>query len=146
MYQAALAAHIALGTACLLLAPLALRSALRSPRATHSEVAFCHLVAALCVVATWLSLTEAARLWPFILVSGFTLLFAARSRRGIKREDARSRVDRLAGTGGATIALVTAVLVVSAPFLGPAAWLLPAAIGAPLLHRAETRVGAPTPA
>jgi hypothetical protein len=141
MREAFLALHIVCGAAALTLGAVALLASARR-HATREPLLIAYLwsVFATCVTATVLALLDWSRLWwivPLALVSSILALagYMAVRRGGPKWVAAH-------GLGGSYIALVTALLVVSAGDISATAeifaWILPAAVGVPLIVWAHT--------
>jgi hypothetical protein len=136
-----LALHIVSGAAALALGAVALLASAR--RRTTREpllIAYLWAVFATGLTATVLALLDWSRLWwivPLALLSYILALsgYVAVRRGGPKWVGAH-------GLGGSYIALVTALLVVSAGDISTTAeifaWILPTAVGVPLIMRAHT--------
>jgi hypothetical protein len=135
-----LALHIGSGTAAMALGALALLAAARRrPRGDPLVGAYLWAVLATCSTATALALLEWSRLWwivPLALMSSLLALagYLALRRGGPKWVAAH-------GLGGSYIALVTALLVISAGDISTTAeivaWIMPIALGVPLIVRFE---------
>jgi hypothetical protein len=133
--------HVASGTVAMGLGPLALLAARRrSPSFAQLRDGYHWTVLVVCVTATVVSVLAWARLWWLVPVAAVSYGLVLVGYLG-------SRHDwplwmRAHGWGGSYIALVTALLVVSARGVSGAleavAWILPAAIGTPLIIRAHT--------
>jgi hypothetical protein len=140
MRDPTLVLHIVCGAAAMALGGLALwATARRHPSADALAVAYLWAVLATCATATVLALLDWSRLWwiiPLAVVSSLLALagYAALRRGGPRWVSAH-------GLGGSYIALVTALLVVTAGDISiPAeivAWIVPIAIGVPLIVRFE---------
>jgi hypothetical protein len=136
-----LALHIVSGTAALTLGPLALLAAARR----HSSrdlvlTAYMWAVFATCLTAAVVSLLDLARLWWLVPIAVLSYLLALVGYVAVRR--GWPKWVRAHGLGGSYIALVTALLVVSAGDISTiaeiVAWILPAAVGIPLIFRAHT--------
>lgn len=146
-YTVALLIHIAAGVTGVLLGPVVLYSA-AAGRVTRFAGAYHASVLLVCVSAVVLSVLDFANLWWFLLVAAGSYAFALRALIAARRGRAGWLPRYLRGQGGAYIALWTAIVVVSVNDL-PVVWLIPTAVGAPLIewiaHRARTEnVGIPT--
>ncbi len=135
-----LTVHVTSGVVALALGPLALLAARRRLRSfTRLRDGYHWTVLVVCATATVVSVLAWTRLWWLVpiaaLAYGLVLAGYLGSRRGWPLW------IRAHGWGGSYIALVTALLVVSARGVSPAleavAWILPAAIGTPLIVRAH---------
>jgi hypothetical protein len=132
--------HIAAGVAGVLLGPAVLYSA-AAGRVTRFAGAYHASVLLVCVSAVVLSILDFADLWWFMLVAAGSYAFALRALTAARRRRRGWLSRYIRGQGGAYIALWTAVVVVSVNDL-PVVWLIPTAVGAPLIewlaHRART--------
>lgn len=143
-YAVTLIIHIVAGTAGVLLGPVALH------RATAGHVgrlaAGYHLaVLVVCLSAAALAVLDFRELWWFLLVAGFSYAFAARARLVARRRRPGWLARHLRGQGGAYIALWTALVVVGVKDM-PALWLLPTAVGVPLIEWLAHRAAGDRPA
>jgi hypothetical protein len=141
--------HIAGGAVALVLGPLALAAARRgSCRQRGLRDAYHWTVLVVCVTATVVSVLAWARLWWLVPVAAASYGLALAGYLGSHRD--WPLWIRAHGWGGSYIALVTALLVVSARGVSGAleaiAWILPAAVGVPLIVRAHTGPHAADPA
>jgi hypothetical protein len=137
-----LGVHVASGVLALALGPLALLAARRQQRRFGLlRDAYSWTVLIVCTTATAVSVLAWARLWWLVPIAALAYSLTLAGQLG-------SKLDwpawvRAHGWGGSYIALVTALLVVAArgvsAALEAAAWLLPAAIGTPLIVRTHTR-------
>jgi hypothetical protein len=137
-----LGVHVASGVLALALGPVALLGARRQRRWFASLRAAYHwTVLLVCATATVVSVLAWSRLWWLVPIAALAYSLTLAGHLG-------SKLDwpawvRAHGWGGSYIALVTALLVVAArgvaAVLEVAAWLLPAAIGTPLIVRTHTR-------
>ncbi|MGH8839933.1 MAG: hypothetical protein ACRDVO_11875 [Jiangellaceae bacterium] len=136
-----LALHIASGTVAMVLGPLALVAAARrhSSRAL-ALAAYVWSVFVTCLTAVVLSLLDWSRLWWILPLGALSFALALVGYVAVRR--GWPRWVGAHGLGGAYIALVTALLVVSASDISTTAeiiaWILPAAVGVPLIVRAHT--------
>jgi hypothetical protein len=126
----------------LALGPLALAAAARR----HSSrgrvlTAYLWAVFATCLTAVVVSLLDWSRLWWLVPIAVLSYLLALVGYVAVRR--GRPKWVGAHGLGGSYIALVTALLVVSAGDISTTAeivaWILPAAVGVPLIVRAHTR-------
>jgi hypothetical protein len=141
MRDTCLAVHIVSGAAAMALGALALlASARRHSTRLPLVIAYLAAVFATCLTAVGLALLDWSRLWwivPLALVSSLLALVGCVALR----RDGRKWVAAH-GLGGSYIALVTALLVVSAGDISTTAeivaWIVPAAVGVPLILWAHT--------
>lgn len=134
--------HIASGALALALGPFALLAAEQQrPGAARLRDAYHWTVLVVCATATVVSVLAWSRLWWLVPIGVLSYGLALVGYLG-----SRSHWPlwvRAHAWGGSYIALVTALLVVSvgdvSPALEVAAWILPAAIGVPLIVRVHTR-------
>jgi hypothetical protein len=139
-YTVALVLHITAGVAGVLLGPpvLYFAAARRVTRFAHAYHASVLLV---CVSAAVLAILDFAGLWWFLLVAAGSYAFVARAHIAARQRRPNWLPRYIRGQGGAYIALWTAIVVVSVNHL-PVVWLIPTAVGAPLIewlaHRART--------
>jgi hypothetical protein len=136
-----LVVHVASGVVALALGPLALLAA-RSHRRSFPWLrdTYYWTVLVVCTTATVVSVLAWARLWWLVPIAALSYGLALAGYLG-SRHDWPPWV-RAHGWGGSYIALVTALLVVSARGvsggLEAVAWIVPAAIGIPLIVHAHT--------
>jgi hypothetical protein len=139
-YIVALVLHIVAGVAGVLLGPpvLFLAAAGRVPRfagAYHVSVLL------VCVSAVVLAVLDFAGLWWFLLVAAGSYAFSLRAVVAARQRGPNWLPRYIRGQGGAYIALWTAIVVVSVNQL-PVVWLIPTAVGVPLIewlaHRVRT--------
>ncbi len=137
-----LSVHVASGVLALALGPVALLAARSQHRLFPSlRVAYHWTVLLVCATATVVSVLAWSRLWWLVPIAALAYSLALAGHLGSKRD--WPAWVRAHGWGGSYIALVTALLVVAArgvsALLEAAAWLLPAAIGTPVIVRTHTR-------
>jgi hypothetical protein len=105
-------------------------------------------VFATCLTAAVVSLLDWSRLWWFVPVAVLSYLLALVGYVAVRR--GWPRWIGAHGLGGSYIALWTALLVVTARDISTTAeivaWILPAAVGVPLIVRAHTGARARVPA
>ena len=141
MREAFLALHIVSGAAALALGAGTLLASARG-YATREPLLIAYLwaVFATCVTATVLALLEWSRLWWIVLLALLSSILAVAGYVAVRRGGPKWVVAH--GLGGSYIALVTALLVVSAGDISTTAeifaWILPTAVGVPLILRAHT--------
>jgi hypothetical protein len=140
--------HILSGTAALVLGPLALFAASR--RRNNRErllTAYVWAVFATCLTAAIVSLLDWSRLWWLIPVAVLSYLLALVGYVAVRR--GWPKWIGAHGLGGSYIALWTALLVISVGDTSTTAeiacWILPAAIGVPLIIRTHTGARAERP-
>lgn len=135
--------HIVSGALALALGPLVLLVA-ASRRGIRERVltAYVWAVFATCLTAAVVSLLAWSRLWWLVPIAVLSYLLAHVGYVAVRR-GWRPRWVSAHGLGGSYIALVTALLVVSAGDISTTAevvaWILPAAVGVPLIVRAHRR-------
>jgi hypothetical protein len=133
--------HVASGTAALALGPLALLLARHQGRgAAQLRGTYHWTVLVVCATAAVVSVLAWTRLWWLVPIGVLSYGLALTGYLGSRRD--WPLWIRAHAWGGSYIALVTALLVVSArgvsPVLEAIAWVLPAAIGVPLIVRSHT--------
>jgi hypothetical protein len=136
-----LVVHVSSGVVALVLGPLALLAAQRQQRScAQLRDAYHWTVLVVCTGATVVSVLAWTRLWWLVPIGALSYGLALAGYLGGRR--GWPLWVRAHGWGGSYIALVTALLVVSARGVSGAleavAWILPAAIGIPLILRAHT--------
>jgi len=139
--------HVASGAVALALGPLALLQATRRRHGVARLGAVYHwTVLIVCATATVVSALAFARLWWLVPIAVLSYGLALAGYLGSRRH--WPLWMRAHAWGGSYIALITALLVVSVPSGSPVlqtvAWILPAAIGIPLIVRVHTRWHAST--
>ncbi len=141
MREAFLALHIVSGTAALALGAGTLQASARQ-HATREPLLIAYLgaVFATCLTATVLALLDWSRLWWIVLLALVSSILAVAGYVAVRRGGPKWVVAH--GLGGSYIGLVTALLVVSAGDISTTAeifaWILPTAVGVPLIVRAHT--------
>jgi hypothetical protein len=141
-----LSIHIAVGTAGLLLGPVAMWQATRRLGAARNpaggaSAAYHWMVLAVCLSAAMLVAWFRPELWWLIPVAAFSYALVLVSRIAVARRFRGWTHAYVHGQGGSYIALVTALAVVALSVDGPLhgaaeviPWALPAAIGIPLIE------------
>ncbi len=142
-----LAAHVAAGTAGLLIGPVAMRQDTRRLRSGdrgtgRSAAAYRALVLVVCVTASALVVENRPELWWLVPVSALTVLLAVLARVSAERRFAGWTHAYAHGQGGSYVALVTALVVVALTVDGPVTgtaqlvpWLAPTVLGTVLIER-----------
>lgn len=136
-----LALHIVGGTTALVLGPLAVLAAARR-HGSRGRVLTAYLwaVFATCLTAAVVSLLDWSRLWWLIPIAVLSYLLALVGYMAVRR--GWPKWVGAHGLGGSYIALWTALLVVTAGDISTTAeivaWILPAAVGVPLIVRTHT--------
>jgi hypothetical protein len=133
--------HVASGTAALALGPLALFLVRQQrPGAVQVRGAYHWIVMVVCATAAVVSVLAWSRLWWLVPIGVLSYALALGGYLGSRH--GWPLWMRAHAWGGSYIALVTALLVVSARGVSPVveaiAWVLPAAIGVPLIVRSHT--------
>jgi hypothetical protein len=141
MREAFLAVHIVSGAAALALGAITLLASAR--RHTTREpllIAYLGAVFATCLTATVLALLDWSRLWWIVLLALLSSILAVAGYVAVRRGGPKWVAAH--GLGGSYIALVTALLVVSAGDISTTAeifaWIVPTAVGVPLIFRAHS--------
>jgi hypothetical protein len=140
--------HIISGAAGLALGPLALLAASRRhSRRAQALTAYVWAVFATCLTAVVVCLLDWSRLWWLVPVAVLSYVLALVGYTAVRR--GWPKWVGAHGLGGSYIALWTALLVVSARDISTTteiiAWILPSAIGVPLIVRAHTGARAEQP-
>jgi hypothetical protein len=136
-----LAVHIIVGAAALVLGGLALiAAARRHHRRELVLTAYLWAVLATCLTGAVLSVLAWSRLWGILPLAVLSYLLALAGYVALRRGGPKWAVAH--GLGGSYIALVTALVVISARDISATAeivaWILPAAVGIPLIVRTHT--------
>jgi hypothetical protein len=137
--------HIVSGAAALALGPLALLVAARRQGSRERVLtAYLWAVFATCLTAAVVSILAWSRLGWFVPVAVLSYLLALVGYLAVRRGWPKWMGAH--GLGGSYIALWTALLVVTAGDISTTAeiiaWILPAAVGVPLIVRTHTRARA----
>jgi hypothetical protein len=135
-----LVAHIALGTAGLIVGPVAMTARKLPELHTTSGEAYHWVMLGVCLSAGLLAALDWGRIWWFLPIAAGSYAFALLGYVAAKRWWRGWLRAHLAGQGGSYIAMVTAVLVVNwetltgtRGVLSPWAWALPTVIGTPMI-------------
>jgi hypothetical protein len=141
MREAFLALHIVSGAAALALGAVwLLASARRHAAREPILIAYLWAVFATCLTATVLALLDWSRLWWIVPLSLLSYILGLAGYVAVRRGWPKWVAAH--GLGGSYIALVTGLLVVSAGDISTTAeifaWILPTAVGVPLIVRAHT--------
>jgi hypothetical protein len=135
-----LIAHIALGTAGLILGPVAMTARKRSGLHTNTGEAYHWVVLGVSLSAGILAALDWGRLWWFLPIAAGSYAFALLGYVAAKRRWRGWMRAHVAGQGGSYIAMVTALLVVNWETLtgtrgvdSPWAWALPTVVGTPII-------------
>ena len=140
----ALILHIVAGVAGVLLGPAVLYYA-ATGRVTRLADAYHASVLLVCVSAVLLSVLDFANLWWFLLVAAGSYAFALRAFTAARQHRPGWLPRYIRGQGGAYIALWTAIVVVSVNHV-PVVWIIPTAVGVPLIEWLTHRAHAPNAA
>lgn len=132
LHSLVLAVHVVVGVVGVALGPAVLVQVARHRVGRLAEW-FHAVVLAVCLSALALAALDIRSLWWLVPISAATYAFALRAHRAAQRRRPRWLASVARGYGGAYIALWTAILVVSAGS-STVAWLLPAALGAPIVE------------
>jgi hypothetical protein len=135
-----LIAHIALGTAGLILGPVAMTAQKVPGLHTKAGELYHWVVLGVCLSAGILAALGWSRIWWFLPIAVGSYAFALLGYVAAKRRWKGWLRAHLAGQGGSYIAMVTALLVVNwETFTGtrgvdsPWAWALPTVVGTPII-------------
>ena len=138
-HSVVLGAHIAAGTAGLVIGPIAMIAPKRRGRHIRAGLAYQVVVALLTATALVLVAFAPGRLWGFVLIAVATEC-AAVAGWIVQRRRRPGWLPRHVGLmAGSYVSFVTALLVVNWP--SPLAWILPTVIGTPLIARTAARAG-----
>jgi hypothetical protein len=133
-----LVVHIAAGLVALALGPLALLATAAGDRRSRAEGGYHWTMVMVGLSAAGLAVLRWDELWWFVPLAAFSYALALHGHRAARRHRPGWRRAHIAGVGGSYIALVTALLVVSADG-AIVAWVLPALVGVPIIHVARAR-------
>jgi len=137
VHAVVLGAHIAAGSAGLVIGPIAMTASKRRGRHTRAGIAYQVAVAVLAGTAVVLVAFAPGRLWGFVLIAVATEC-AAIAGWIVKRRRKPGWLPRHIGLmAGSYVSFVTALLVVN--WASPLAWILPTVIGTPLIARTAAR-------
>jgi hypothetical protein len=132
--------HIALGTAGLILGPVAMTARKLPGLHTKAGEAYHWVMLGVCVSAGTLAILDWHRIWWFLPIAIGSYAFAFLGYVSAKRRWTGWLRAHLAGQGGSYIAMLTALLVVNWETLtgtrgivSPWAWALPTAVGSPII-------------
>jgi hypothetical protein len=135
-----LIAHITLGTAGLILGPVAMTARKRPGLHTKTGEAYHWVMLGVCLSAGILAVLDWDRIWWFLPIAAGSYAFALVGYVAAKRRWRGWLRAHVAGQGGSYIAMVTAVLVVNWETLtgtrgavSPWAWALPTIVGTPII-------------
>lgn len=137
---AVLAAHVALGTAGLILGPVAMAARKLPGLHTKAGEAYHWVMLGVCASGAMLAILDWRRIWWFSLVAVGSYAFALLGYVAAKRRWNGWLQAHITGQGGSYIAMVTAVLIVNWETLtgtrgvaSPWAWALPTVVGTPII-------------
>jgi hypothetical protein len=138
--NAILLVHIGLGTAGLILGPVAMTARKRPGLHTKAGEAYHWIILGVCVSAGALAVLDWSRLWWFLPIAAGSYAFALTGYVAAKRRWDGWLRAHLSGQGGSYIAMATALLVVNWETLtgtpgvvSPWAWTLPTLVGSPII-------------
>jgi uncharacterized membrane protein len=132
--------HIVLGTAGLIIGPVAMTA--RKVAGLHTKVGETYhwVLLGVCVSAGTLAILDWHRIWWFLPIAAGSYAFAVLGYVAAKRRWRGWLRAHLVGQGGSYIAMVTAFLVVNwesltgtRGVLSPWAWALPTVVGSPII-------------
>lgn len=133
-------AHIALGTAGLVLGPIAMSARKRPGLHTKVGEAYHWVMFGVCVSAGALAFLDWQRLWWFLPIAAGSYAFALLGYVAAKCRWNGWLRTHITGQGGSYIAMVTALFVVNwesltatRGVLSPWAWALPTVVGSPII-------------
>jgi hypothetical protein len=133
IHLAALAVHVAAGSAGLLLGPVAMRASKRRGLHTRTGEVYHWAVLAVCCSALVLAALDWSRLWWFVPIATGSYAFALVGYLAAKRRWSGWLGAHVSGQGGSYIALVTALLVVNLGDVTWLVWILPTIVGSPVI-------------
>jgi hypothetical protein len=135
-----LLAHIALGTAGLILGPVAMFARKVPGLHTRAGEVYHWVMLGVCVTAGALAVLDWQRIWWFLPIAAGSYAFAFVGYVSARRRWRGWLAAHLTGQGGSYIAMTTALLVVNWETLtgtrgvsSPWAWILPTVVGSPLI-------------
>ena len=128
-----LVAHIAAGTAGLVLGPVAMLAPKRRGRHTRAGTVYHWVMLAVCVSAAGLALLDWTRLWWFLPIAAFSYGWALLGYVMVRRRPRGWLAWHIRGMGGSYIALTTALLVVNFGRSNLVVWFIPTIAGSPLI-------------
>ena len=138
--NAVLFAHIAFGTAGLILGPVAMSARKLPGLHTKAGEAYHWVMLGVCVSAGTLAVLDWSRIWWFLPIAVGSYAFALLGYVAAKRRWNGWLRAHLTGQGGSYIAMVTALFVVNWETLtgtrgvvSPWAWALPTVVGSPII-------------
>jgi hypothetical protein len=144
-----LAAHIACGSAGLVLGPVAMLAGKRRGAHTRTGELYHWVFLGVFVSAVALAILNWDEVWWLALVGAGSYAFALRGYLAAKRRRRGWVLAHISGQGGSYIALVTALLVVNwqnltgtAGFASAVPWILPTVIGSPVIAWVSVQVAA----
>ena len=148
LFRAVLAFHIAVGTAGLILGPIAMTALKGSRLHAWAGELYHWVMLAVCVSAAGLAWLDWVRNWWFLPIAAGSYAFALIGYVAAKVRWRGWIVAHVSGQGGSYIAMVTAILVVNWQLLtgtsgrsSPWAWLLPTVVGSPIIAWVNVQVG-----
>ncbi len=138
-HDIALVAHIAAGSAGLVLGPVAMRAGKRRGLHTRAGEIYHWVVLVVAASAIVLSALDWSEIWWFTPIALFSYAFALTGYLAAKRRRPGWLAIHITGQGGSYIALVTALLVVN---LGDALiiWFIPTIVGSPIIAWVQYQV------
>jgi hypothetical protein len=139
--DALLAAHIAAGSAGLLIGPIAMAAPKHRGWHTRAGISYQVAVAMLTVTALGLAFMAPGRLWPLALIAVATEAAALVGWLEQRRRRPGWLPRHVGFMAGSYVSFVTAALVVNWP--NPLSWILPSVIGTPLIARAAAHAAVP---
>jgi hypothetical protein len=147
LFGAVLALHIAVGTVGLVLGPIAMTARKRPGLHTRAGEAYHWVMLTVCVTAAALAALDWQRIWWFLPIAAGSYAFALVGYVAAKQRWKGWLGAHVTGQGGSYIAMTTALLVVNWQALtgtrgieSPWAWVLPTAVGTPLIAWVNYRI------
>ncbi len=135
-------AHIACGTAGLILGPTAMWARKLPGLHTQAGEIYHWIMLGVGVTAAALAFLDWSRLWWFLPIAAGSYAFALLGYLAAKLRWNNWLRFHLAGQGGSYIAMVTALLVVNTSIQTWWAWILPTLVGSPLIAWISIEVAA----
>ena len=146
-FRAVLLFHIAVGTAGLILGPVAMTALKGSRLHAWAGELYHWVMLAVCVSAAGLAWLDWERNWWFLPIAAGSYTFALVGYVAAKVRWLGWIAAHVGGQGGSYIAMVTAILVVNWQLLtgtsgrsSPWAWILPTVVGSPLIAWVNVQV------
>jgi uncharacterized membrane protein len=135
-----LAVHITAGSLGLLVLPVIIVREKGTALHVRLGRTFLWCLRVVTASAAVLAIISFRELWWFLLIAAFSLALGEVGSRGWRYGFNRAVSQHISGMGGATIAFVTAVLVVNFGKVNPIAWIAPSIIGSVIISVTIARI------